>query len=64
MVRPLAYSDSTISSTPDSRRCRLRTICGSNVPSRSLGTSIGTWPVPSVSTVLDRVPFRTFPAAG
>jgi len=64
VVRPLAYSDKTISSTPLSRRCRFLTICGSNEPSRSRGTSMLTWPLASVSTVLARVPFRTFPAAG
>ena len=37
------------------------TITGSNVPSRSRDTSIATWPVAPVSTVLGRVPFRTFP---
>ena len=42
VVRPLAYSDSTISSTPLSRRCRFFTICGTNVPARSRGTSIST----------------------
>ena len=52
----------TISSTPFRRRCRFLTICGSNVPSRSRGTSSPTWPVPPVSTVLGRVPLRTFPA--
>ena len=36
------------------------TICGSNVPSRSLGTSIGTWPLASVNTVFGRVPLRIF----
>ena len=46
VVSPFAYSDKTISSTPPSRRCRFLTICGSNVPSRSRGTSIPTWPVP------------------
>jgi hypothetical protein len=61
VVRPLAYSDRTISSTPVSRRCRFFTICGSNVPARSRGTSICTWPVASVSTVFALVPFRTFP---
>jgi hypothetical protein len=60
VVKPLAYNDSTISSTPNSRRCRLFTICGSNDPSRSRGTSISTCPVASVSTVFDRVPLRTF----
>ena len=61
VVRPLAYSDRTISSTPVSRRCRFLTICGSKVPSRSRGTSISTWPVLSVSTVFGRVPLRTLP---
>ncbi len=31
VVRPLTYGDKTISLTPVSRRCRLRTICGSSV---------------------------------
>lgn len=34
---------------------------GSNVPARSRGTSISTWPVASVSTVLARVPLRMLP---
>ncbi|BDZ39220.1 hypothetical protein GCM10025863_18340 [Microbacterium suwonense] len=50
---PRAVNDSTISSIPSSRRCRLRTIFGSNEPSRSPGTSIYT-------TVLDLVPLRAF----
>src|SRR3954453_4816491 len=57
---PLAYSDSTISSTSVSRRCRFFTICGSNVLSRSRGTSIRTSPAASESTVFGRVPLRTF----
>lgn len=42
-----------MSSTPVSRRCRFLTICGSNEPSRSRGTTISTGPT-SVSTVLRR----------
>src|ERR1700689_4678335 len=46
----------------DARRDRIPlTICGSNVPARSRGTSTCTWPVLSVSTVLGREPLRTFP---
>ena len=52
VVRPFAYNDSTTASTSVSRRCRFVTITGSNVPSRSRGTSISTWPALSVSTVL------------
>ncbi len=51
VVRPFAYSDSTISSTPVNRRCRFFAICGSKLPSRSRGTSIGTGPVVSANTV-------------
>ena len=43
-------SDNTTSSTPDSRRYRLRTICGSKLPARSRGTSISPRPLCSVST--------------
>ena len=60
VVSPLADSDSTMPSTPASRRCRLRTIFGSNEASRSRGTSIVTGPT-SVSTVFDRVPLRELP---
>ena len=63
VVSPNAYSDSAIPSTPASRRCRFFTICGSNVPARSLGTSMLTSPQLSVSTVFGLVPFRTFPAS-
>jgi hypothetical protein len=42
------------------RRWRLRTICGSNVDSVSLGTSISTGPI-SVNTGLARVPLRLLP---
>ncbi len=59
-VRPLAYSDSTTSSTPDSRG-RFLTICGSNVAARSRGTSISTAPVVSVNTVLTLVPLQILP---
>ena len=60
MVKPLALSESTISSIPVSRRCRLRTIFGSKLDSVSLGTSISTGPI-SVSTVFERVPLRELP---
>ena len=50
-----------MSSTPDSRRCRLRTIRGSNVEARSRGTSTSPGPT-SVSTVLVRLPLQEFPA--
>jgi len=53
VVSPLAVSDRTISSIESSRRCRLFTIFGSKLPSRSRGTSISTAPS-SVSTVFDR----------
>ena len=43
------------------RRWRFLTICGSNVPARSRGTSIPASPVLSVSTALGRALFRTFP---
>jgi hypothetical protein len=59
-VRPFADSESTISSTPVSRRCRFLTMAGSKEPSRSRCTSIPTGPM-SVSTVLDRVPLRELP---
>lgn len=62
MVRPLAYRDSTTSSTPGSRRCRFLTTTGSNEPSRSRGTSILTGPTESVTTVLAVVPLRVFAA--
>ena len=52
--------DSTISSMLDSRRCRLATIAGSKLPSRSRGTSIATSPE-SVNTVLARFPLRELP---
>jgi hypothetical protein len=60
VVSPFAYSDSTISSTSVSRRCRFFTICGSNVPSRSRGTSMSTSPAASEITVFDRDPLRMF----
>ena len=40
VVNPLAVNEMTRLSTPPKRRCRLATICGVNVPSRSRGTSI------------------------
>ena len=61
VVSPLAYSEITIASTSVSRRCRFATMTGSNVPSRSRGTSISTGPAASVSTVLGRVPLRELP---
>ncbi len=42
MTSPRAVNDSTTSSTPDGRRCRLFTIFGSNDPSRPRGTSTPT----------------------
>ena len=59
-VRPLADKEITMSSTPVSRRCRLATIFGSKLASRSRGTLISTGPV-SVSTVLARWPLRELP---
>src|SRR6266496_828554 len=59
-VSPLADSEITRSSTPDSRRCRLATICGVKLESRSRGTSISIGPM-SLSTVLTRVPLRELP---
>jgi hypothetical protein len=56
---PLATRETTIESTPRSRRHRLGTVVGANVPSRSRGTSMPTGPT-SVSTVLDRRPLREF----
>src|SRR4051794_10253547 len=55
-----AYRDSTISSTSVSRRWRFFTICGSNVLTRSRGTSIVASPATSEITVFDREPLRTF----
>jgi len=60
VVNPLADSEITMSSTPDSRRCRLATIFGSNEDSRSRGTASSTGPA-SVSTVLERRPLRELP---
>lgn len=57
VVSPLAVSEITISSTPDSRRCRFFTSCGSNDPSRSRGTSMSTGPT-SVNTFFALVPLR------
>jgi hypothetical protein len=59
-VNPLADNEITNPSSPDSRRCRLRTICGSNVASRSRGIATSTGPM-SVSTVLARAPLRELP---
>jgi len=60
VVSPRAVSDSTIWPMPSRRRCRLRTMAGSNVPSRPRGTSISTGPI-SLSAVLARVPLRELP---
>jgi hypothetical protein len=60
VVSPFAAREITSSSTPASRRCRLRTIFGSNDPSRSRGTSSSTSPT-SVSTVFDLTPLRELP---
>ena len=60
MSETLADSESTISSTPVSRRCRFLTMVGPKESSRSRGTSISTGPM-SVSTVLDRVALRELP---
>jgi hypothetical protein len=56
-VNPRAYRAITLSSKPVNRRSCLGMIWGSNVPSRSRGTSIGTGPS-SVNTVFALVPFR------
>ena len=61
LVSPRLDRLSTTVSISDSRRCRLPTITGANVPSRSRGTSISTAPAASVSTVLDRLPLRELP---
>lgn len=60
-VIPRADRDSTMSSIDPSRRCRLATTMGSNVPARSRAMSIWTGPA-LVSTVLDRVPIRLLPS--
>lgn len=52
---PLAVSERTISSTPESRRSRLFSILDANDPSRSLDPSIGTEPT-SVRSSFERVP--------
>ena len=49
-----------MSSTPESRRCRLATIFGSKEESRSRGTSSSTGPA-SVNTFLVRLPLRELP---
>ena len=54
MVNPLAYNEIATASTSDNRRCRFRTITGSNEPARSLGTCTLTSPAASVSTVFGR----------
>jgi hypothetical protein len=59
VVNPFAYSDSTCSSNPDSRRECLGTITGSNELSRSLGTSMVTGPT-SLCRVFDDAPLRLF----
>ena len=61
VVRPLADSDSTTASTSDRRRARFATMTGSNVPSRSRGTTISTGPALSVTTVFVRFPLRELP---
>ena len=58
VVRPRANNDKTTASTSFRRRCRFLTMTGSNVPSRSRGTSITTSPAAGVVTVLARVPLR------
>ncbi len=60
VVRPFAARETTVSSTPPRRFCRLATIFGSKLASRSRGTSISTEPT-SVSTVLEQVPLRELP---
>lgn len=60
VCQALGHSDNTKSSTLARRRCRLRTICGSNVPDASRGTRTCTGPT-SVSTVFVRLPLRVFP---
>lgn len=47
---------STMASMSDKRRWCFLTSCGSNVPLRSLGTSIWMASTLSVTTVFDRVP--------
>jgi hypothetical protein len=61
VVSPFAYSESTTASTSESRRCRLATITGEKVPSRSRGTSTRNSPAFSVNTVLVRFPLRELP---
>ena len=58
VVNPRANNDNTTASTSFRRRCRFLTMTGSNVPSRSRGTSITTSPAAGVVTVLARVPLR------
>ncbi len=57
---PREYSDRIISSISPSRRARLGTIFGSNVPFRSRGTSMVIGPF-VVEIVLVAKPFREFP---
>src|SRR5512143_2324132 len=59
---PRAYIEMILSSKPGQRRWSLAISCGSNVPCRSRGTSISTFPVP-VSTVLRPEPLRVLPSA-
>lgn len=59
-VSPSADNDRTKSSTPLSRRCHFRTICGSNMPAAFRGTRTCTGPT-SVSTILVRLPLHVFP---
>ena len=60
VIMPRAYKAMIRSLKPSSRVWPLRTICGSNVPLRSLGTAKSTAPT-SVSSVLPVVPFRLLP---
>ena len=54
---PREYKARIFWSNPTNRRWRLPTICGSKLPSRSRGASIGTFPW-SVISVFDVVPLR------
>jgi hypothetical protein len=52
VVRPLAYSEITFPVSPSKRRWPLRTVCGSKLLLRPLGTQSSTSPI-SVLTVLE-----------